>query len=334
MQVFRRPYLFLSTLFGLVAMLVVACSGPAPTVESAPTPGTDADSTGQAGEPPAPDPASDAVGGEKTGAESVGGPPQDASSTGASSTATPTPEPEPEETPVSDTESVGFYIRGFSLINRGEYIEAERTFNTVIGLEPAFARGWDGRGQALMLQGKLEEAMFDFDRAIELKPNLDVAYSNRALTRVALDDYDGALRDARRAIEINDESVGAQLVLGRVYARNGDAVTALEWFDLAVETSPLDGATWWWRGRFYRDALGDGDLALENFDMAIQLAPTQAALYVDRALLYIQADVSPELARADLEEALSLSQDPRLPVVIERIENLTEILDERESQTR
>ena len=119
-------------------------------------------------------------------------------------------------------------------------------------------------------------------------------------------------------------------MLGRIYSQKGDAVTALEWFDLAVATDSEDGATWWWRGRFYRDVLGEGNLALDDFNKAIELAPTQAALYVDRALLYIQARKLPELARADLEEAISLAQDPKLPSILERVDELLEILDERE----
>jgi tetratricopeptide (TPR) repeat protein len=243
--------------------------------------------------------------------------------------ATVTPTPEPEETPESDTESVGFYLSAFRAINRGEYIDAERTFTTVIELEPEFARGWDGRGQALMLQGKYEEAMFDFDRAIELKPNLSVAYANRGLSRAAIGDLNGAFRDANRAYELDDESVAAQLVLGRVNANRGDTERALEWFDLAIATAPEDGSTWWWRGRFFRDVLGAGNAALDDFNKAIEIAPAQGALYIDRALLYVQADVSPELARADLEEAISLAQDPKVPSIIERAEELLKVLDDR-----
>ena len=250
---------------------------------------------------------------------------------GPSSTPTPaaTSTPEPEETPESDTESVYFYLNGFNSLGRGEYIDAERTFPTVIEIEPGFARGWDGRGQALLYQGKYEEAMLDFDRAIELKPNLEVAYSNRALTRVAINDMDGAARDARRAYELDEESVAAHLVLGRVYARSGNTNRALEWFDLAVTTEPEDASTWWWRGRFYRDVLGAGNAALNDFNMAIELSPAQAALYLDRAQLYIQANVEEELARLDLDEAISLSQDPKLPSIIERAEELIKSLDDR-----
>jgi tetratricopeptide (TPR) repeat protein len=304
----RRTYLTLLALVSLIALLGAACSGTDTDAEDSPDSSIDAVAT-EIVEPT---------------------PEQEAEPTSTvRPRATVTPTPEPEGTAVSETESVNFYLSGFRSLNRGEYIEAERTFTTVIELEPGFARGWDGRGQSLMLQGKYLEAMFDFDRAIELKPNLSVAYANRGLTRVAIDDFDGAARDARRAYEIDDESVAAQLVLGRVYANLGDTTTALEWFDLAVVTGPEDGSTWWWRGRFYRDVLGFGNDALNDFNKAIELAPAQAALYVDRALLYVQAQVEPELARADLEEAISLAQDPKIPSVIERAEELLSVLDER-----
>ena len=243
-----------------------------------------------------------------------------------------TPTPEPEETEVPESESVTFYLQAYNAMGRTEYVDAERTFTTVIELEPNFARGWNGRGQALMLQSKFEEAMLDFDRAIELKPKLSEAYANRALARIALEDADGAKRDALRAYELDEESVAAHIVLGRVAALERDADKALVWFDLAINTDPEDASTWWWRGRFYRDVLGAGNAALDDFNTAIELSPAQAALYLDRAQLYIGAQVEPELARADLEEAISLSQDPKLPTIIARAEELMVILDERSAQ--
>ena len=50
------------------------------------------------------------------------------------------------------TESVTFYIRGHNYLTRNEPVEAERSFNTVIEIEPEFARGWDGRGESFLLQ--------------------------------------------------------------------------------------------------------------------------------------------------------------------------------------
>ena len=65
--------------------------------------------------------------------------------------------------------------------------------------------------------------------------------------------------------------------------------------------------------------------------MAIELSPAQAALYLDRGQLYVGAKAHPALARADLKEAISLSQDPKLPAIIARAEELSAVLDERES---
>lgn len=321
MLTYRRKYLMPQTfliVLGLLAIFLVACSGSEetanPTVDAEAT--VDEQSKGEAAE-------SDQPGTPESDDQA-----DPTATSRPESTATPTPEP--DETPVSDTESIRFYMRGFNSIARGEYIDAERTFTTVIELEPEFARGWDGRGQAFMLQGKYEEAMLDFDRAIQLKPNLATAYANRALTRMVLDDVAGASRDARRAVEIDDESVAGQIVLGRVYSRSGDAVKALEWFDRAVATDPEDGSTWWWRGRFYRDVLGDGNSALSDFNTAIDLAPAQAALYIDRAVLRIEANVGLDRARADLDEAISLAQDPKLPNIIEQAEELLAVVDARE----
>jgi tetratricopeptide (TPR) repeat protein len=302
-----RRHIFIY-LLSLVALIAVACSG------------ADTDSGDQAEDEP-----SVTVVVEPTAEADVT--PEPTATPRPRATVTPTPEV--EGTPESESESVIFYLQAFNSLGRGDYIDAERTFTTVIELEPGFARGWDGRGQSLMLQGKFDEAMLDFDRAIELKPNLSIAYANRALTRMAMSDVDGAARDANRAYELDEESVAAHIVLGRVYSNNGDTDTALEWFDLAIATDPDDASTFWWRGRFYRDVLGIGNAALADFDIAIELAPAQAALYLDRARLYVQAQVEPELARADLDEAISLSQDPKLPTIIARAEELIAILDER-----
>ena len=144
MQIYRRTYMALLVLPGLVALFVVACSSPTPdptpTVAPTSTADVEADTSAPAGESSSPDSATpDSPAESQPNADSPDD--QSADTSSAEPGSSPTPAPEPEETPVSETESVGFYIRGFNSINRGEYIEAERTFTTVIELEPGFARG-------------------------------------------------------------------------------------------------------------------------------------------------------------------------------------------------
>ncbi len=239
--------------------------------------------------------------------------------------------PTSEDEPASDTESVNQYARAYALLAQGEYTDAERQFNTVVQLEPGFAHGWDGIGQALMFQGEFEESMYYFDKAIELRPTLATAYSHRALARVNLNDLEGAKRDAEQAQRLDDEEVDPYIVIGRVLAVAGELQEALDNFNAAIELAPDDGGTYWWRGRFWRDSVQDFVAALADFNKAIELEPAIAAIYLDRADLLIRGRGNLNLIRADLEEAISLSQEPRLPGIIARAEELLEIIDNVEA---
>ncbi len=258
--------------------------------------------------------------------------PQSTPTPAPTATRIPLATPTPEDEPVSDSESVNEYTRAYGLLAQGEYTDAERQFNTVVQLEPGFAHGWDGIGQALMFQGEFEESMYYFDKAIELRPTLASAYSHRALARVNLNDLDGALRDAKQANRLDDEEVDPYIVIGRVLAIRGESAEALQNFDKAIELAPDDGGTYWWRGRFWRDVVQDFGAALADFDKAIELDPAIASIYLDRAILLIQGRAAFDLIRADLEEAISLSQDPRLPAIIERAEELLQLIDDIEAQ--
>ena len=244
-------------------------------------------------------------------------------------TPSPTPSPEPTATPTpTDRKSINIYTAAHRLMDRNEYADAQRRFSTAIEIEPEFARAWDGRGQARMFQGEFEEAMVDYDHAVSLRPNVGSIYGHRALARVGMGDNEGAKRDARRALELDDELVDAHLVLGRVFARENAIDSAVEHFDTAVALAPGDAGTYWWRGRFYRDTLRDGGAAFSDFNTAISLQPAQASFFLDRGILLYQSGMFAK-EKTDMEEVISLSQDPKLPSVIEAAESWLEAIEEQ-----
>ena len=220
------------------------------------------------------------------------------------------------------------YAAAHRTLDRGEFKDAERRFSTIVEIEPEFARAWAGRGQARMMQGELEDAMVDYDRAVSLRPNVSSIYGQRAMVRVSMGDFQGAKRDSLRALELDDELVNAHLVLGRVRAAENDYDTASDHFRTAIKLSPEDGGVYWWRGRYHRDILLDGGAAYSDFSYAIELQPTQASYFLDRGILLARAGSLAE-AKFDLLEAISLSQDPKLPTVIENAERWLEIIEER-----
>ena len=238
-------------------------------------------------------------------------------------TATPSPVPTP-----ATRETVSMYSAAHRTLDRGEFKDAERRFSTIVEIEPQFARAWAGRGQARMMQGELEDAMVDYDRAVSLRPNVGSIYGQRAMVRVSMGDFEGAKNDSLRALELDDEQINAHLVLGRVRAAENDYDAASEHFRTAISLAPEDGGVYWWRGRYHRDVLLDGNAAYADFSYAIELQPAQASYFLDRGILLARAGQYAE-AKWDLEEAISLSQDPKLPTIIERAEEWLSNIEER-----
>ena len=243
----------------------------------------------------------------------------------ATSTVTPTATIPP--TPAT-RETVSMYSAAHRTLDRGEFKDAERRFSTIVEIEPEFSRAWAGRGRARMLQGEFDDAMVDYDRAISLRPKVGSIYGERALVRVSMGDFGGAKRDALRGLELDDELVNAHLVMGRVRATENDYDSASEHFRNAIKLAPDDGGVYWWRGRYHRDILLDGAAAYSDFTYAIELQPAQATYFLDRGILLVRVGNFAE-AKHDLLEAISLSQDPKLPRVIESADGWLEIIEER-----
>ncbi len=243
------------------------------------------------------------------------------------STSTPTATPTVSPTP-GTRETVGMYSSAHRTLDRGEFKDAERRFATIVEIEPEFARAWAGRGQSRMMQGELEDAMVDYDRAVSLRPRVGSIYGERAMVRVSMGDFEGAKRDALRGLELDDELLNAHLVLGRVRATENDYDAASEHFRTAIRLAPEEGGVYWWRGRYHRDILLDAGAAYSDFTYAIELNPAQASYFLDRGILLARVGSWAE-AKFDLEEAISLSKDPKLPSVIESAENWLELIEER-----
>ena len=160
-----------------------------------------------------------------------------------------------------------------------------------------------------------------------MKPNLAQAYSHRATARLALRDPLGANEDATRAMSLDPEDPEPYIVLGRLFAAAGRFEEALGHFDRAVELAAASAGAYWWRGRFFRDS-GEFERAIADFDTAAELSPAEASIYLDRAIARIQYRVDKGAARADLEEAISLAQDPKRPDIVDAAEAFLEQLDD------
>ncbi len=178
------------------------------------------------------------------------------------------------------------------------------------------------------MRGEFEKAMINFDRAVSLRPNVAGIYGHRSLARIAMGDDSGAERDARRALELDSELIDGHLAMARANARQSDLGTAMHHFNRAVDLAPDDAGVYWWRARFYRDTIRNGTAAFSDLNRAIELRPSSASFYLDRGILLYQTGNYAE-AKSDLQEAISLSQDPKLPDVIQAAESWLDAVEEQ-----
>jgi tetratricopeptide (TPR) repeat protein len=98
----------------------------------------------------------------------------------------------------------GTYInRGILYMNRANYAEAKRDFDSALGIGPTIGEAYVNRGAALVGLKSFTEAIADIDRGLALGSNEpEKAYFNRGLANEGLDNIPAAYRDYSRAAEL------------------------------------------------------------------------------------------------------------------------------------
>ena len=86
---------------------------------------------------------------------------------------------------------------------KGEYDKAIADHDKAIGLDPKYARAYDGRGNVWYAKREYDKAIADYDEAIRLDPKYAMAYDNRGDASRAKQEYDKAIADYNKAIEID-----------------------------------------------------------------------------------------------------------------------------------
>lgn len=94
--------------------------------------------------------------------------------------------------------------RGIIYINRGQYDEALRDFDTAIAMRPSLAEGYLNRGAVLLHQRDYQGAIATISRGLELDPeNPARGYYNRGVAHEERGDLRQAYADYRRAAELD-----------------------------------------------------------------------------------------------------------------------------------
>ena len=175
------------------------------------------------------------------------------------------------------------YQEGRVLQEQGSVKKAGDAYARAIYLDPNFAEAYVGRGYAYLAHENLENALADFDKAIELDAGLHEAYNYRALVALGMGDAEQAMLDFTKAIEVSPGFADAYVNRARLHFSRRDLASAIE-----------------------------------DITAAIREEPDETQHYLDRAQMRLYNNDA-EGAAADLDQVLSLTDDPDLELAAKRM---------------
>jgi FimV-like protein len=161
---------------------------------------------------------------------------------------------------------------GELLLERGDYDEAERRFETAVAGDPEDFVALQGLGNTYLRNGKSQEAIGVFTDAIEIEPQYSYTFTDRARAYVEQGLVPDAVEDMDRAIALDPENGWHYIDRGRMKARSGEFAAADADFTRAAELIPGNFLAYAYRAQV-RGYQGDYDGAAEDYYRVIDVRP-------------------------------------------------------------
>ena len=123
--------------------------------------------------------------------------------------------------PNAQSQALGLFEQGDSLLQSSKYEEAKKAFTEAIALNPNYVEAYDSLGKVLMLQLKYDEATQEFAKAIKLSPDDYTAYFNQGVAFYHLGKLNEAIHDFTEVIRLYPKNHAAYNIRGIAYFEQG-----------------------------------------------------------------------------------------------------------------
>jgi tetratricopeptide (TPR) repeat protein len=233
------------------------------------------------------------------------------------------------------------YLQGEIYRLQGTPIEALKSYNQTLKLQPEFAPAYLGLARLAMSSDppKLNDAKDDLSKATELDPamkeaalelaNLYLEENNfqaaldqlaqsagqakdsplyffyRAQAELMLSQTEQAVADARQTIQMDITLLPAYRLLGETLIANNQVSEASTPLSTYIQFMPDDAEVWSWLGQSYY-AQQDAADALKAFDQALSLNRNQFDAYLQRGRIYLDRKDGAS-AKRDLSMAVTIN---------------------------
>jgi predicted Zn-dependent peptidase/Tfp pilus assembly protein PilF len=180
--------------------------------------------------------------------------------------------PRPANTP----ERQAALARAEQALSAGEFKEARRDFDGLVGRDRSDADALAGRGRVWAAMGKADPALKDFAAALAIDPANAIALNARGNLYVAINQAERAIPDFDAALAVNPRDDVVLYNRGLAFKQMGRLDAAIRDFDAALAVAPGDPLTFTGKADAYR-RLGDLLLAREFYDAALAREPRNPA---------------------------------------------------------
>jgi len=138
----------------------------------------------------------------------------------------------------SPQNSLVHYNRGLLFQEKGKYDQAEREYQTALGITPDYAGVYNNLGILYQMQGKHGPAEQQFKKALQYRPNLAEALDNLGSNYYRQNMPEQAREQFEKAIKANPRLASAHNNLGSLHYLSGSLKEAEQEYSLAVRLKP------------------------------------------------------------------------------------------------
>ena len=168
-----------------------------------------------------------------------------------------------------------------ALGNLERHLDALKSFDEALAVEPNASFGWHNRAIALGKLGRPMDALNSFDRALEFNPCEASIWHNRGLLLIDMGLYCKAVLSFNRSLNFQPEAAWAWYNRGNALLELKLYYQALNSFDRAIEFNPDDAKAWYNRG-LAANSMGLYKQAVASFSRSLALKPGRAEAVGER----------------------------------------------------
>ena len=135
------------------------------------------------------------------------------------------------------------------------------------------------KGQILTDQNRFRSAEKAFQNVIALYPAYDEAYFELARLQNELGDLENAFSNIQKYLSLNPEDISAIILLGRIQYFSGNFESAIFLSDQALNLDSYNGKAYLLKGEVYYET-EDYESAYKNWQLAMDLGEIEAELHI------------------------------------------------------